>query len=166
MSYLRDAMKRPTNIIPDDISTKPSDGFGCNRASHDAYEKAMPNPQDSYIHLSRSMMVRLNLRRANGEVTPVLCVSHDLSHTGLKMRLPCRLNLTPGVLLEMELFTLFSKTPVAVKAFVQKVVRNAGSDVVRFVVEVRFKGLSPAAEHEINAFIHLAQLDERRILLS
>jgi len=166
MSHLRDAMKRPTNIIPDDAYAKLSDDFGSNRASHDAYEKAMPDAHESYIHLSRSLLVRLNVRGSNGDTVPVLCVSREVKHTGLKMRLPSRLNLTPGAVLDMELFTLFRETPVAVKAVVRKVTRAAGGDIVRYVVEVKFKSLTPTAEHEINAFIHAAQLDERRILLA
>lgn len=166
MSYLRDAMKRPTTIIPDDVYAKPSDDLGRTRASRDAYEQAIPDTRESYIQLTRSMLVRLNIPRSNGDVTPVLCVSHDVKHSGLKMRLPCRLNLTPGALLDVELFTLFRDTPVAAKAVVEKVVRAAGGDIVRYVVEVKFKTLTPAAEHEINAFIHAAQLDERRILLA
>ena len=126
----------------------------------------MTESQEAYIHLSRSMLVRLNIHRSNGDTTPVLCVSQEVKHSGLKMRLPCRLDLTAGVVLDMELFTLFRDTPVSVKGVVQQVAHSVTEDVVRYTVDVRFKTLSPAAEHEINAFIHAAQLDERRVMLA
>jgi hypothetical protein len=37
---------------------------------------------------------------------------------------------------------------------------------VRYIIEVGFKCLSPAAEHQIHAFIHAAQLHERRVTLA
>ncbi|GEM_PF-6578501 len=183
MSYFRNAMKRPMNTMPDHVlngspgSASPVgefiDPFGLDgstaagdRAFHSAYEGVMTETQESYVHLSRSMLVRLNIRRSNGDSTPVLCVSQEVKHTGLKMRLPCRLALSPGAVLDMELFTLFRDTPVAVKAVVENVVRTVGEDIVRYMVEVRFKNLAPPAEHEINAFIHAAQLDERRMMLA
>lgn len=171
MSYFRDAAKRACKTTSDHGWRDPSDAnhaadARCTRAAHNAYEESMTEPHESYVHLSRSMLVRLNIQRSNGDTTPVLCVSQEVNHMGLKMRLPCQLNLTPGSVLDMELFTLFRDTPVAVKAVVEKVLRTVGEDIVRYMVEIRFKNLNPAAEHEINAFIHAAQLDERRMLLS
>lgn len=174
MSYFRDATRRTCRTTPDhgwrDTPDPPAALRAveqrCRRAARNAYEESMTETQESYVQLSRSMLVRLNIRRSNGDTTPVLCVSQEVRHTGLKMRLPCQLNLAPGDVLDMELFTLFRDTPVAVTAVVEKVLRTVGEDIVRYMVETRFKNLTPAAEHEISAFIHAAQLDERRIMLA
>ncbi len=120
---------------------------------------------EPYVHLNRSLLVRLSLPRANGETARILCVVEDIQGTGLKLRLPCKLGLRPGMVVAMELF-ISPEDPVTAKAVVRTVSRTPAGDVVRYVVEMRFKDLSAAAEREINAFIQAAQIDERQTMLA
>lgn len=120
---------------------------------------------EPYVHLNRLLLVRFNLPRPNGETARVLCVTEDIQHTGLKLRLPCKLGLRPGMVVATQLF-ISPQDPVTVKTVVRTVSRTAGGDVVRYVVEMRFKDLSAAAEHEINTFVRAAQTNERQTMLA
>jgi len=147
------------------LSEHSAAGSKRNSTSHGQPAQLMREKHESYAHLNRSLLVRLNVERPNGEIVQVLCVTEDISRTGLKLRLPCRLDFRSGTMIDMELLTS-PENPVAVKAVVHRVLRTAGEDIVRYLIEVQFKNLSRPAQQEINAFIQAAQMEERRIVLA
>jgi len=121
--------------------------------------------RETLVHLTRSLLVRLNLTR-HSEDLRILCASEDIGCGGLLLTLPCRMDLSSGNTLDMELFLPSAKQPIRVHGTVQNVSRTVGEDVIRYIVEVKFGQLDAAIEREIAAFAHASQLQECRHMLA
>ncbi|MHB0912768.1 MAG: hypothetical protein ACYC2Y_04895 [Armatimonadota bacterium] len=98
-----------------------------------------------YAKLSRPLLVRVSLA---GNV-PVLVESLELCESGIRFYSPCKLDLTCGQVLGMELF-MHPEAPLPVIGRVAEV-RKFREE--RYGIEVRFEKLSKWAEDEITDFI-------------
>jgi len=121
-------------------------------------------PHEPFVHLDRSLLVRLKLAHRNGEPIAVLCATDEIRCGGVHLLLPCALGLKPETAVDMELFIPSSSDPVAASGVVRKVGRLKGEDVSRYRVEVEFRRLTGQAQGRIAAFVQEARMDERRAL--
>jgi len=117
--------------------------------------------QEDYVRLAKSVLVRVNIRRSNGNITPIVCLCHEVNRRGLSLVLPASLGLSQGDSLQMEVFTLHRTTPVPVKAVVRKVSRSGCADTLHYSAEVRFRALTAAAERAIRTSILCEELHQR-----
>jgi len=132
-------------------------GIGPDRPVLESPHKA----QEDYVRLAKSVLVRVNIRRSNGNITPIVCLCREVNRGGLSLVLPASLGLSQGDPLQMEVFTLLHATPVPVKAVVRKVSRSGCADTLHYSAEVRFRALTAAAERAIRTSILCEELHQR-----
>ena len=129
-------------------------------------EQSLERRGDTFVYLTQSPLVRLKLMCHSGERISILCVSERLGLKGMRLMLPCRLDLNPGDTHDMELFLSPAGKPVSVTGTVQKVTRTGCEHAARYVVEVEFRKLSNQAKNEIATFLDASEMIERRQTLA
>ena len=120
-------------------------------------EHFIRNNRDSFLHLRIPLLTRAYVPRPGDQIVRILCVSEEVGCAGIKILLPCRLDLKPGSALAMELFIPGRGNPVPVRGVVSKISHTAAEDIVRYVIEVRFGPLTADALRDIARFVHATQ---------
>lgn len=119
----------------------------------------------SCMHLSRSLLVRLKLKLAGAGSVNVLCTTQDISSSGMLVFLPCQLGLNPGSLLEMDLF-LEDRDFVSIQGRARRISRIGNESTVGYCMEVDFYRVNGLVEKQIAALVHSSQISSPRSFLA
>ncbi|HUV05664.1 MAG TPA: PilZ domain-containing protein [Armatimonadota bacterium] len=118
--------------------------------------------RETFVRLEQPLLVGLKLTHSSSEEVRVYCGSREIQRGGIRLILPCQLDLIEGTVLDMELFLPSVEQPIAVSGQVRKVSRIRGEDIMRYVLEVEFGSLSREAGSKIAAFVEASQAQEHR----
>ena len=121
--------------------------------------KELSDKNDGFLHLNRPLLVRLKIPRKADEIRAI-CDSKDISRAGLKLLLPCMLDLRAGSFLNMELFLRHEEKPISVAGQVREIARYHSEDLLRYEVEVNFDPRNSRALSQIDGFIQTSEAQD------
>ncbi|MDI6829557.1 MAG: hypothetical protein QME62_13855 [Armatimonadota bacterium] len=116
-------------------------------------EKFVRDEGHAYIHLKSPLLTRLHLPRPNGDTVRALCTSKDMGCSGIRIHLPSRMDLRPGVALDLDLFVNKKNNPIAVRGIVSKIEHTCEEEIVRCAIDIRFGPLSADALRKITKYV-------------
>lgn len=91
----------------------------------------------------RLPMVRVRLHDKWGDPINILCASDRFSPHEITLVLPCRMGLTAGCHLDMEIMTSSSrKESIPVSGTIRRITQSSSDDIIRYIVEAEFHYLS------------------------
>jgi hypothetical protein len=127
-----------------------------------------PTDQDiqALAHVTRSLLIRLKLASHTDEAVEVLCGCERVGGTGLRLMLPCQMNLHPGNPVKLDLFLSGSEDPVAASGMVRRATLLSTDDAVRYVLDIDFTHPSSLLEKSVAAFVHEFRADEHTSLFA
>ena len=112
---------------------------------------------NGFVHLNKPLLVRLNLLRGAGEKVRASCGSREIGRRGIRLALPCRLDLRSGSHLDMELFLQCGEDPVPVRGQVRHVCRECTDELVRYLVDIDFESVCSSTLGMIDSLIQTSE---------
>lgn len=103
--------------------------------------------------MERSPLVRLNITDKSREQIRVLCMSQNISDKGISLLTPCRFDLTPGAMLDMELFLPKGPKPVHVSGQIRRITMITCEDSFQYTLDFAFHRISKLASKEIVQYL-------------
>ncbi|MDH7481201.1 MAG: hypothetical protein QHH26_04380 [Armatimonadota bacterium] len=116
-------------------------------------ERFVRDEGHAYFQLKSPLLIRLYLPRPNGDTVRALCTSGDMGCSGVRVYLPSRMDLKPGVALDLDLFVNKKNNPVAIKGVVSKIEHKCEKELVRYAIDIRFGPLNADALHKITEYV-------------
>jgi len=126
-------------------------------------EEFVKNLGKELFRLEKPLVVKIYLPRPNQEAIRAFCSATDIGCSGIRIGLPSRLNLSPGVTLDLEIFPSNHQKSIPVKGIVSKITRDLCGSVPRCLIEIRFGPLEDETLRSIAEYVRTQLLATGRL---
>ena len=113
---------------------------------------ASENSEDKWAMVSPALLVALKLGHEEGEKVNVLCACSAIHMNGIRLTLPCHLNMMPDDILNMEIFLPSTSQPIPVTTIISAIRASNSEDSIFYEVDAEFRQLSSSVKNDIRAF--------------
>lgn len=109
--------------------------------------------EDRWTSLSPALLVSIEMGREEGEKVNVLCACSAIHANGLRLTLPCHLNMMPDDVLKMEVFLPNASMTASITAVICAISASNTDESIFYEIDTEFRQVSSTAMSDILAFL-------------